>query len=127
MKDYTVKVLDERDLEFIEALRSLGVQRNVAALVTYLSNAKEVSSREIEMGTGLRQPEVSIGMRFLRQNGWIEERDVKGEGKGRPMKVYTLKVTIDEIIKHFEDMKLKESAKAMESIRKLRELTSATS
>lgn len=126
MKDYTVKVLDDRDLEFIEALRSLGVQRNVAALVTYLSNAKEVSSREIEMGTGLRQPEVSIGMRFLRQNGWIEERDVKGEGKGRPMKVYTLKVSIDEIIKHFEDQKLKESAKAMESIRKLRELTSTT-
>lgn len=124
MKDYTVKVLDDRDLEFIEALRSLGVQRNVAALVTYLSNAKEVSSREIEMGTGLRQPEVSIGMRFLRQNGWIEERDVKGEGKGRPMKVYTLKVSIDEIIKHFEDQKLRESTKAMESIRKLRELTS---
>ncbi|ABK14181.1 MAG: ArsR family transcriptional regulator [Methanothrix sp.] len=126
MKDYTVKVLDDRDLEFIEALRSLGVQRNVAALVTYLSNTKEVSSREIEMGTGLRQPEVSIGMRYLRQNGWIDERDVKGEGKGRPMKVYTLKVSIDDIIKHFEDQKLKESAKAMESIRKLRELTSAT-
>lgn len=126
MKDYTVKVLDDRDLEFIEALRSLGVQRNVAALVTYLSNTKEVSSREIEMGTGLRQPEVSIGMRYLRQNGWIEERDVKGEGKGRPMKVYTLKVSIDDIIKHFEDQKLKESAKAMESIRKLRELTSVT-
>ncbi|HQF16629.1 MAG: hypothetical protein A4E45_00173 [Methanosaeta sp. PtaB.Bin039] len=125
MRDYTVKVLDERDLEFIETLRSLGVPRNVASLITYLSNMKEVSSREIEMGTGLRQPEVSIGMRTLRDNGWIDEHEVKSSGKGRPMKVYALKVPMAEIITHFEQKKLSESAQAMESIRRLKELSSA--
>ena len=50
------------------------------------------------MGTSMRQPEVSIAMRALRQNNWIEEHEVKREGKGRPMKVYKLTVPIEEII-----------------------------
>jgi predicted transcriptional regulator len=87
-------VLDEKDQEFIDALRSLNVPRNVAGLITYLANTSEATSREIEMGTNLRQPEVSIAMRTLRQNNWVEERNVKAEGKGRPMKVYMLRSPI---------------------------------
>ena len=58
-----VKVLDEKDLDFIETLQSLNVPRNVAGLITYLANTNEAISREIEMGTNLRQPEVSVAMR----------------------------------------------------------------
>jgi predicted transcriptional regulator len=53
-------MLDEKDLEFVDALRSLNVPRNVAALITYLANTSEATSREIEMGTNLRQPEVTL-------------------------------------------------------------------
>ncbi len=74
MKQTTIKALDDKDLEFIETLRNLKVPRNVAALITYLANAKKASSREIELGTNLRQPEVSIGMRVLRKNNWVEEQ-----------------------------------------------------
>jgi len=49
-------------------------------------------------------------MRTLRDNNWIEEKEIKREGKGRPMKVYSLKASIDEIIKHFEEEKMHESA-----------------
>ena len=115
-------MLDEKDLEIIEALQSLGVPRNVAKLITYLANVTEASSREIEMATNLRQPEVSIAMRTLRQNNWANERNIKAEGKGRPMKIYTLSVPIEEIIKHYEDVKNSESTQAMESIQKLREM-----
>ena len=95
MKQTSIRVLDERDLEFIEALRNLKVPRNVATLITYLANASEATSREIEVGTNLRQPEVSISMRSLRQNKWVEEREIKAEGKGRPMKVYKLGVPLE--------------------------------
>jgi predicted transcriptional regulator len=125
IKQSAVKVLDEKDLEFIDALRSLDVQRNVASLITYLASVGEATSREIEVGTDLRQPEVSIGMRTLHENNWVNERDVKKEGKGRPMKVYKLRVPIDEIIEYFEDKKKSESAQAMEAIQKLREMTTA--
>jgi len=125
MKQTSVKVLDEKDLEFIEALRNLKVSRNVATLITFLANVSEASSREIEMGTNLRQPEVSIGMRTLRQNNWIEQRNIKAEGKGRPMIVYKLNVPLDKIIQHFEEESKQESAQAMMSIQRLKELTAA--
>jgi predicted transcriptional regulator len=118
-------MLDDKDLEFVDALRNLRVPRNVATLITFLANADEATSREIEMGTNLRQPEVSIAMRTLRQNNWVAERDVKTEGKGRPMKVYKLAVPIDEIIKHYEEERKQESAQAMISIQRLRELSTA--
>jgi predicted transcriptional regulator len=124
MRESTVKILDDKDMEFVETLRSLSVPRNVATLITFLANVDEASSREIEMGSDLRQPEVSIAMRTLRDNNWIEEKEIKREGKGRPMKVYSLKAGINEIIRHFEEEKLHESAQAMESIQRLKQLIS---
>ena len=118
-------MLDDKDLEFIDTLRSLEVPRNVATLITYLANTNEAPSREIEIATRLRQPEVSIAMRTLRQNKWIDERDVKAEGKGRPTKVYKLSIPIQEIIKHYEVEKNSEAAKTMQAIQRLKELSSA--
>jgi predicted transcriptional regulator len=40
------------------------------------------------------------------------------------MKVYSLRASIDEIIKHFEEEKMHESAQAMESIQRLKQLIS---
>ena len=117
-------MLDEKDQEFIDALRSLNVPRNVAGLITYLANTNEATSREIETGTNLRQPEVSIAMRTLRQNNWIEEREVKAEGKGRPMKVCKLRVPIQEIIQYYEVKKNNEAAETMQAIQRLKELSS---
>jgi len=113
-------VLDARDREIVEALRGLNVQRSTAALITYLANVREATTREIERGTDLRQPEVSIGMRVLRENKWIMEREVKSEKKGRPMRVYSLSVSLEEIIKHYEEEKSRESAQAMEAIQRLK-------
>jgi predicted transcriptional regulator len=120
-----IKVLDDKDLEFIEALRGLNVPRGVATLVTYLASVDEATSREIEMATGLRQPEVSIMMRTLRENKWVTERDVKAEGKGRPKKVYKLSIFLDKIIEYYEGEKRRESAQAMQAIQRLKEMTTA--
>jgi len=109
-------------LDFIEVLKSLKVPKSVAAIITYLASMSEATSREIEIGTGLRQPEVSMGMRTLHENSWVAETDIKGEGKGRPRKVYSLSVSLDEIIKHYEEEKSRESAQAMAAIQKLREI-----
>ena len=72
MKNYEVKVLDEEDHIFIEILRDLGASRRVATMMAYLMNVDEASSREIEISTGLRQPEVSLAMRLMHnQSGLV--------------------------------------------------------
>jgi predicted transcriptional regulator len=112
-------------LAFAEGLWNIGVNRNVASLITYLKNVNEASSKNIEIATNLRQPEVSIAMRTLREKGWVIEKEVKGIGKGRPLKIYALRSNIYEIINYYEEEKNKESAQTMEAIQRLKELSSA--
>jgi len=120
MKDYEVKVLDENDHIFIETLRNLGMSRNVATTMAYLMNVDEASSREIEISTGLRQPEVSLAMRLMRNQSWVSVRSEKKPGKGRPIKIYALAAPVDEIISYYEDKIYKESQATISAIKKLK-------
>jgi len=125
IRDVTIKVADKEDLEFVQGLESLGMKRTVACVITFLKDLKKRSSREIEVATGLNQPEVSISMQILREKGWITEHEIKSSGKGRPLKIYALRATIDEIINYYENEKSRELARTSEAIQKLKELSSA--
>jgi len=113
----------ERD-EFASILMKVGLKRNVAKVLTYLSGVTEATSREIEMGSDLRQPEVSIAMREIRKLDWIEERDEKNPGKGRPYRIYRLNKSLPEIIDFLEKEKSEESERIMRQIEKLKSLKS---
>ncbi len=112
--------MDEEDYTFIETLRNLSMSRNVATTMAYLMNVDEASSREIEISTGLRQPEVSIAIRLMHNQSWISVRSEKKPGKGRPMKIYSLAAPVDEIISYYEDKIYKESQATISAIKKLK-------
>jgi predicted transcriptional regulator len=76
--------------ELQRALQKLGAKRVEAALLAALAGGGAVGTRELVQRTGLRQPEVSVGMKVLRQRGWVEAHSVRGTGKGRPMHEYRL-------------------------------------
>lgn len=122
MKKLDIKQLDEREVEIADALISLGLGRPVARTLAYLNNGDEKTSNELETGTGLRQPEVSIVMRLLKERDWINERDEKKPGKGRPYKIYSLKVGFKDIIAHLERQQRKAAEETQAKIEKLREL-----
>ncbi len=103
----------------------IGLKRNVAKVLTYLAGVEEATSREIEMGSDLRQPEVSIAMREIRKLDWISERDEKNPGKGRPYRIYKLNKSLPDIIQYLEGEKAKESEIIMRQIEKLKALKSA--
>ncbi len=108
--------------EFASILMNIGLKRNVAKVLTYLAGVKEATSKDIEIGTDLRQPEVSIAMREIRKLDWISERDEKNLGKGRPYRIYKLNKSLQEIIDYLEQEKAKESAITMMQIEKLKAL-----
>jgi len=122
MKSSEVSVFDDTDLEFIDILRNLNISRNVASTLAYLSSVDEATSKDLELGSQLRQPEVSIAMRELRKSGWLEEREVKKEGKGRPMKVYKLSIPMSEIVIHLEDQTRLNAKRTMRNIEKLKSI-----
>jgi len=113
----------ERD-EFASILMKVGLKRNVAKVLTYLAGVAEATSREIEIGSDLRQPEVSIAMREIRKLEWIVERDEKNPGKGRPYRIYKLNKSLPEIVDYLESEKSKESERVMRQIEKLKSLRS---
>ncbi len=120
MKDLEVKMLDEEDHIFIETLRNLGMSRNVATTMAYLMNVDESSAREIEISTGLRQPEVSLAIKLMHNQSWISVRSEKNHGKGRPTKIYSLAAPVDEVISYYEDKIYKESQATVSVIKKLK-------
>jgi predicted transcriptional regulator len=120
MKDYEVKVLDEEDNIFIKTLCNIGMSRNVATTLAYLMNVDEASAQEIERSTGLRQPEVSIAISMMHKQSWVNVRAEKKAGKGRPMKIYSLLASVDEIISYYGDEIYNESQATISVIKKLK-------
>ncbi len=126
MKSLTIRQLDEKDEEIADALISLGMSRNVARILSYFQSSNEATSMELERGTGLRQPEVSVAMRELEERDWINERSEKKPGKGRPYKVYSLKVGFNKIISELEKQQKKAIDEMQKMIERLKELGNIT-
>ncbi len=122
MKAIDVKQLDEKDEEISDALISLGMSRNAAIILAYLQNMKSAKSFDLERGANLRQPEVSIAMKQLKKHDWINEREDKKPGKGRPYKVYSLKIGFDKIVAQLEKQQKKAVNEERAKIERLKEL-----
>ena len=100
--DFKVKILDENDLVLVSDLRNLGIQKNVALILVYLINVDEATSREIEIGTNLRQSEISLAIGFMSDNGWVKSRMIKANKHGRHLKAYSLCVSMDTVYTFYE-------------------------
>ena len=120
MKDSEIKVLDEEDHIFIKTLSNIGMSRKVATIIAYLMKVNEASTQEIELSTGLRQPEISVAMKLMCNQSWASMRLEKNTGKGRPTNIYSLAIPVGEIISYYEDKIYKESQATFSVIKKLK-------
>lgn len=84
------------------ALQQLGAKRIEATLVASLAHGDSLGTRDIVESTGLRQPEVSVGMQVLRGRHWVEAESVPRHGKGRPMHRYKLVARPSDILAYYE-------------------------
>ena len=97
-----------QDKKIINIFTELGMPRNLAKTLMYISQVDECKSADIEHEADLRQPEVSVAMQQLQNKGWVQKRHKKKKGKGRPVHIYKLTSSIDDIIKNFEKEKIQE-------------------
>ena len=122
MRNAIVKQLDEKDEEIADALIAIGMSRNIARTLSYLQNVDEATSVELERVVRLHQPEVSIAMKQLKERDWINEREKKKTGKGRPYKIYSLKVSFKDIIAQLEKQQMEAVDQTQTKIEKLKEM-----
>jgi predicted transcriptional regulator len=119
MKEKTEMVFGDREIEIAETLKSCGIGRKVAYLITYLSQVKEATSIEAERATGLRQPEISVGVSEAGQ--WIKTVEIRDQ-PGRPRNLYSLAVPFEDIIKQIEEKLLKKTNTMTGKLRRLEKL-----
>src|SRR5664280_1241672 len=112
VKNMGERGFSKKDEALVDLLTNTGMPKNVAKTLVFLRKKEETTSVEIEISTALRQPEVSIAMQELRRRKWVIKRDIKKEGKGRPVHAYKLSIPFDKIIEALE----KEERKRMERI-----------
>ena len=122
MKQKNLLVFDEKDDKAIQIFGELGMPKNLAKTLLYIYQVDECQSAEIEQAADLRQPEVCIAVKELRRRGWIKKRDLKGKGKGRPVHIYRSTTHLSEILKAFEQEKLKEVEIVKKDISELKNL-----
>ena len=111
------------DDEVIERLIFTGMCQNLAKTHVFISKRDETTSVQIEKATGLRQPEVSLAMQELRRRRWVTKRDIKKEGKGRPVHAYRISKSFSRIISTIENQEDKKIEKIVKIMNQLRSLT----
>ena len=122
MKRKKSLVLDENDDKAVQLFVGLGMPKNYAKTLMYISQVDECRSADVEQAADLRQPEVCIAMQELHRRGWVKKRDLKGEGKGRPIHIYKPTTHLSEIMKNFEQEKLKEVVTIKNDLSELKNL-----
>jgi len=122
MKRTRAMVLDDDDERAVDLFTDLGMPRNLAKTLVYLSQCEECRSAEVEQGADLRQPEVSVAMQELRKRGWAKKRDLKKKGKGRPVHVYKLTKPLPSILETFEQEKMKQVENIKQNLDDLQDL-----
>jgi predicted transcriptional regulator len=81
MQQKEIVLLTEEEEECVRLLMKIGTKRTVAQLLVYLAKTRDATSREIERGTDLRQPKVSMAIRFLDERGWITSQEIPSKKK----------------------------------------------
>jgi predicted transcriptional regulator len=120
MRTKNVMYFTQEEEDLANLLIKTGLKRNVGRVLVYLAHNPEATSREIERGTDLRQPEVSLAMGALIDQTWVENREIKAENKGRPVKIYRLSRPFGEIIDTVEREKREEANKQLSLIQQIR-------
>jgi predicted transcriptional regulator len=122
MMEKNFTVLDKEDEKAVEIFTELGMPKNIAKTLLYIYQVEECKTSDIEQCADLRQPEVSIAIKELRKKGWIKTRTIKKDGKGRPNHVYKSATTLSNVMKSFEQEKLKEVENVQSDMAKLEQL-----
>jgi predicted transcriptional regulator len=111
----------KKDETLVKLLMRTDMPKNVAKTLVFLRKKEETTSVEIEISTALRQPEVSIAMQELRRRKWVIKRDIKKEGKGRPVHSYKLALPFDKIIETLEKDEMKRIEDIQNNVKALKQ------
>ena len=121
MRQEIIRYFTDKEEKFADLLIAVGTNKNVAKVLVFFASNPEATSREIERGADMRQPEVSMAMKYLNERGWITIGERSLETKGRPMKIYEMVKSIREIMDVIDTEKKKEAKEQIAIVKKIKD------
>jgi predicted transcriptional regulator len=85
----------------VEMLENIGVSTNVAYVLVSLHEGGNLSSKELQLASGLRQPEISVAMKELLNEEMVRCEAQNEGGRGRPSHRYCLNGGLFAVINPF--------------------------
>ena len=120
MIEKTIQLFTEKEEEFVNLLIKIGTKQTIAKALVFLASVKKATSRAIEHETDLRQPEVSLAIKYMAEQGWIKSNEVPSDKKGRPVRNYALAIPVPDIMTSIEKQKKAEANNQLALIKKMR-------
>ncbi|MGV8108288.1 MarR family transcriptional regulator [Methanospirillum sp.] len=120
--DNTSLQLSDGEEEIAEIFNDIGVKRNASRVLVLMIRGFDLTSREIERVCDIRQPEVSIALSDLENRKWVKKVGQKSENKGRPVLIYHLVKSVDDILDELKKVIVGDYNKKLNEIEKVREL-----
>jgi len=102
MRRSTVCVLDDEDYELAVAIQKTGLHKISSWILVYLLRTGTGKSKDIQNGTGLDQPMVSIHLRPLIEKGWVLREIHAAPARGAPHNVYSLAMPPADLLETIE-------------------------
>ena len=119
MLQQTIQLFNDKEEELISLLAEIGTKKSVAKMLVYLARTPEATAREIERGADMREPEVCIAVKYLAGLGWIRDRMIPSDRKGRPVRNISLALPAGQIMDLIGKQKMDETQRQVALIRKL--------
>lgn len=102
MRRSTICILDDEDYELAAAIQKAGLHKISSWILVYLLRARTGKSKDIQNGTGLDQPTVSIRIRPLIEKGWVQRENHAAPARGAPHNIYSLAIPPADLLETIE-------------------------
>jgi len=84
--------------------REFGISKHELKCLKHLVHNNFAFTRDIEIQCNMRQPEVCVALKKLREKGWVNYTTAEENRKrGRPKYIFFLTKSPDEILKEIEN------------------------
>jgi predicted transcriptional regulator len=103
MRVSNARIMDDKYIEFIEVLQSLGELRNIKRLLDDLSDAY---MRMDGVSSDLREIKGGAAIHTLWENGLIEVCEAKRQSKGTLRRTYKLRINLERISCYFKQERI---------------------
>lgn len=122
MRDLSYLQFSRVEEEIAELFWDIGLRKNTARVLVLTLWDVDLTARDMERICDLRQPEVSIALTDLMKKKWIKVINLITENKGRPIKVYHLAWTLEQILDELKGLIEGDYEKKSGEIEKVREM-----